>query len=126
MNLITRIIPALIIGLSGPTLAVANPAGGNNNSSFSFSFSSGYAAPHARSYRDSYRPHARAYSPRYQPPAHINTTYVEKRIYNYSEYSGGHGARSPYRDHRSVGYGRGHGGYYGRPSHTGYARIGHY
>ena len=135
MNLITRTIPALILGLSGLTLSAASQA----DSSFSFSISTGYpAARTSYSYRESYyRPYGRYCNPYRRPRAHIDT-YVEKRVYRDNghhrryrdddgrdEYDEHHNRHRKYRHHDGHHYHK-HGDRDDRRHHTGYARLGYY
>ena len=131
MNLITRTIPALILGLSGLTLSAASQA----DSSFSFSISTGYPPAVAHySYRENfYRPYGRICNPYRRPRARIDT-YVEKRVYN------DYGHRRHYRDdeydehhnrhrkhrHHDRHHHRKHGDRDDRRHHTGYAQLGYY
>jgi len=135
MNPITRIIPALFLGLSGLTLSPASQA----DSSFSFSISSGY--PVTRTdyvYRDRYyRPYGRACNPYRRPRAYVDT-YVEKRVYtdyghrrhyrdndDRDEYYEHHNGHRKYRRHDNH-HSRKHGDRNDRRHHTGYARLGYY
>ncbi len=135
MNLITRTIPALILGLSGLTLSAASQA----DSSFSFSISTGY--PSARtsySYSERYyRPYGRACK-RYRQPYAYTDTYVEKRVYrdyghrkhyrdtgDHDEYYGGHEGYRKYR-HRDNHRSRKHHDRDDRRYPAGYARLGYY
>jgi len=117
MNLITRIFPALILGLSGLALSSASQAGSSN--SYSISISSGYAPPRASYvYHDSYRP----YVQHNRPPVHTDT-YVEKHVYRSN---GLHGRNQNYGEHggyRNYGY---RNGSYSRGHSNSYARITHY
>jgi hypothetical protein len=134
MNLITRTIPALLLGLSGLALSGTSQA----DSSFSVTISSGYAIPHARYvYHDSYRPYARACNPYRRPLAHTDT-YIEKRVYrdyghhkrhhrddDHHGYYGRHQQKKKYRN-RDDHHSRGHGDKKHRRHHTGYAVTARY
>jgi len=105
MNLITRTIPVLILGLSGLTLSTASQA----DSSFNITFSSGYTVPQVSyAYYNGYRSYVRPH----RPPVHVDT-YVEKHVYRSNRY---------YDEHRE--YRRND--HPARRRHTGYARISHY
>jgi hypothetical protein len=131
MNLITRTIPVLLLGLSGLGLSGASQA----DSSFSLFFSSGYAAPYVSyAYHDSYRPYPR----HYRPPVHVDT-YVEKHVYrnygthgrNYRDYDNRHGYDGRRNEHRKYRgrndrHSRGHSDRNVRRHQTNYASTLHY
>lgn len=132
MNLITRTIPALLLGLSGLALS----GGSQADSSFSISISSGYAVPRASyAYHDSYRPAGRACNIYRRQPVYIDR-YVEKHIYRDKRHKRRHhrdddhdsyGNRHHYRKYRDRDYhhSRKHDDHDER-RHTGYAVTARY
>ena len=124
MNLITRTIPALLLGLSGLTLSGASQA----DSRFSVTISSGYAPPPINyAYHDSYRPRASYYNPYRHTPIHVDR-YVEKYIYRDYRHNKRHYRDDDYDDHhgyrkhhkRDKHHSRKHGDRNERRRHTGY------
>ncbi|GEM_PF-6301028 len=130
MNLITRTIPALLLGLSGLALSGASQA----DSSFSVTVSSGYAAPYINyAYHDSYRPRTRYCNPYRRPPVHVDS-YVEKHIYRDYRHNRRHyrddnyGGRHGYQKYRNRDnhHSRKHGDRNERRHHTGYVVTARY
>ena len=108
MNLITRTIPALVLGLSGLTLSGASQA----DSGFSVTISNGYALPRiSYAYHDSYAPPGRACNIYRRHPVHVDH-YVQKYVYRDYRHSRRHhrdddrADRHEYRENRD--HDRGH------------------
>jgi hypothetical protein len=109
MNLITRTIPALFLGLSSLTLSTGSQA----DSSFSITIAGGYPVSHATySYYDYDRPYARTHHRHYRSHGHRgHKNYKHRRHHGHHHknsdrygYYGHHNAHKDY-DH------------YGRPKH---------